>query len=144
MRTITDEVGSGPIEIFNYAAEEQIGSYKEEEILDKPRLDCQGRAARSSPEGDHAKDVDGKRVCCELNPKGSAAPLGRLAHTVDNGPNPPAANDNDTSSRTTSAHYRTTYPLKEMYQRLGFNDLPITFRRCLSRTTRRWCTVTVH
>jgi hypothetical protein len=91
------------------------------------RLDLGERVVVQTPTNINiTSGVDGKRELCELNLKGRSAPKGGIADTVDNGPGRKAANDNNASSaRTTSAHYKTTYPLKEMYERgeLGINEI---------------------
>ena len=69
MRTITDEVGFGPIEIFAPAATEAISSYTEEEFADAPALNVEQRALapqREEPATSAARIAASRRSTCSL------------------------------------------------------------------------------
>jgi hypothetical protein len=120
MRTITDEVGSGPIEVFALAATDT-----EEGLAHASTLNLEHRAPAPKREFDDENGLDGKRELCEPNPKGGTVPLGNLSHALDIGPHLSAAfavaNDNNITARKTD---NKPYPLKEMFERgeLGINE----------------------
>src|SRR4051794_28003802 len=87
MRTITEEVGTGPIDI----------------------IDDIERAPIIAEEPDRASGMDGKSERYEPNLRYSRAPAGALAVALDNGPRAKGL-----VQRTTQARKR--YPLKEMYE----------------------------
>jgi hypothetical protein len=126
MRTIADEVGSGPIRAVTYTVvEEVIGSIKEDHT-NGARLDLGERVVVPIPRNTNiTSGLDGKRERCELNLTGGPAPLGELTHTLDNGPDIAAANDNNALARKINSGVAKSYPLKEMYERgdLGINEI---------------------
>jgi hypothetical protein len=113
MRTITDDVGNGPIRIFAPAAENVIGFYTEADSANIPRLTLEIRAAapiESNP--NITTSIDGRRERCELNLAGGPAPKGAILDTVDNGPELLA-----TLPFTHIAIETKRYPLGEMFER---------------------------
>jgi hypothetical protein len=82
MRTITNEVGSGPIQIITNAVDE-IGSTHEASELPSR---SEEREAILREDIDRETGLDGRRESCELNLSGRTVQLGTLVHTVDNGP----------------------------------------------------------
>jgi hypothetical protein len=113
MRTITDEVGSGPIQIITNEVDE-IGSTHESSELPSR---SEEREAVLREDIDRATGLDGKRESCELNLSGKTVQLGTLVHTVDNGPDAEAANDNDIFARQMNSADKRPYPVKELFER---------------------------
>jgi hypothetical protein len=104
MQTITDEVGTGPVQTES----------GERVPVSKPR------------NVNVTVALDGRRERRELNlTGGSAAPLGVLVHTLDNGPDLKAANDNNALARKNTLGDTKRYPLGEMYERgeLGISEI---------------------
>src|SRR5258706_1174161 len=98
MRTITDEVGNRAVDISEIETDIEIGSTAEYATDDIPSKSTERNVAFPL-ETDRATDLENRRVHCELNPKGSTAQLGELVHTIDNGPDFKAANDNNAATR---------------------------------------------
>jgi hypothetical protein len=128
MQTITDEVGSGPIQAITYAVDEIIGSYTDAEakITNNLWLDSGERIVIPTPHNTNiTSGLDGRREKCELNLTGGPAPKGEIVDTFDNGPDFKAATDNDVLARKNTLGDTKRYPLGEMYERgdLGINEI---------------------
>src|SRR6267143_3843876 len=127
MQTITDEVGYGPIRAVTYAiVEEAIGSTRADDT-DGVRLDS-GERVVVPPTCDLSitSSIYGRREeTTQFNFKSGDKPKGGISHTVDNGPNVKAANDNNFLARKNTVSDTKSYPLNEMYERgdLGNNEI---------------------
>jgi hypothetical protein len=125
MRTITTEVGSGPIKAVTTV--ELVGSYTEDEIDNSTKLDLGERIAVPIPQNDNiTSGLDGRREkTTDLNLKSGDVPNGAIINTVDNGPDLNSANDNDVLAGDNIANSPKANPLKEMFERgdLGINEI---------------------
>src|ERR1700682_3840791 len=127
MRTITEEVGTGPIKAVTYATDESAGSYAEEEIDNSTEVDLGERIVAPIPKNDNiTSSLDGRREkTTDFNFRSGDVPNGAIITTVDNGPDLSPANDNDVLTRDNIANSPKAYPLKEMFERgdLGINEI---------------------
>jgi hypothetical protein len=124
MRTITEEVGFGPIKAVTYGTDESVGSYTVDEI-DSTQLDLGERIAIPIPHNDNITSSLDERheKTTDFNFKSGDIPNGATINTVDNGPNIKAANDNNLAARAKTAN-EPSYPLREMFERgdLGISE----------------------
>lgn len=107
MRTITNEVGFGPIK--------SVAAPDPNDLSDRLPAKKLGRGAGA---------WDGKRERYDPTHRWTPQMAGLLVSTLDNGPVLSAANDNNANARRNLGEPTQKYPLKELYNRgeLGINE----------------------